>query len=70
MPDEKPISRWIFTAAKQTTPCPKCHALADEPCRTPSGRQTTTPHKERVKVYHDSLTEEEFKRRHSITPVS
>jgi hypothetical protein len=42
------MARWMFTDAKNMVACPKCGQPAGEDCRTPKGRKTWPPHKERT----------------------
>ncbi len=46
------MAEWGFTVATQEIDCPKltCLAKKGEWCRTPRGRQTKTPHGERMEL--------------------
>jgi hypothetical protein len=65
-PVPKIKTKALFTVAQQEVACSKCKAPAGFYCIYPSGGRTTTPHRERNKAYSQSVTEEEFKARHSI----
>lgn len=40
------VSRILDAAQRNLPPCPKCHSLRGDPCRTPRGRPTKA-HRER-----------------------
>jgi hypothetical protein len=58
------ISRWAFTQTTREVGCPRCNAQPGDSCRTPRGRETSTPHVERCCAYHDKIGKAEFDRRH------
>lgn len=66
----EPISRWVYTAAAQSVPCPKCTAMPGFHCRTPSGVYAQFPHLERCSRYKSSISEATFKERHCAKAVS
>ena len=41
---------WLFVEARDNHDCPRCGQPKGEPCRTPGGRKTSTPHTERVRA--------------------
>ena len=43
-----PWTGWMFTDATAAMNCPRCGEPAGKNCRTPKGRQTNTPHVERM----------------------
>lgn len=62
-----PLTGWIKTDAKNQVECPLCNAKPGEKCRFPSGREKLDgPHGVRIKAYRETMTREEFDRRHSI----
>jgi len=58
------ITGWIYTDATNTVDCPRCKEEAGKDCRMPSKRKSFTPHSERIKAYQNSISKEEFRKRH------
>lgn len=48
----------MFTDARVFVSCPRCHAVAGDVCRMPSGRKSRTPHDERVIKYRREYPEQ------------
>lgn len=42
------LTGWIYTDAALRMNCPRCGEKAGGGCRTPKGRRTTTPHRDRT----------------------
>ena len=55
---------WIFTDCVNYVDCPSCKKLAGTWCCAPSGKKSVTPHGIRVVAYRNSITKEEFTKRH------
>lgn len=60
------MAEWAYTSTTRDVDCPRCGRPKGERCRTPKGRLRPEPHTERFRAYCDSISREEFQRRHSV----
>jgi hypothetical protein len=59
------MTEFAYTSTIREIDCPRCGQVKGCPCRTPKGRICQTPHGERFVEYVQSITTEEFIRRHA-----